>query len=36
MAQLVNCLSLDFSSGHDLRVLELSLASGSMIIEESA
>ena len=36
MVQLVECLTLDFGSGHDLRVMGLSLASGSMLSLEPA
>ena len=32
-AQLVECLTLDFGSGHDLRVVEWSPASGSTRFE---
>ena len=35
-AQLVKCLTLDFSSGHDLRVVKSSPASGSVLSGESA
>nr|XP_035928022.1 coiled-coil domain-containing protein 125 isoform X6 [Halichoerus grypus] len=36
MAKLVECLTPDFSSGHDLRVVRLSPVPGSMLSEESA
>jgi len=36
VAQLVECPSLDFSSGHDLRVMGSSPKSGSMLSRESA
>ena len=36
LAQLVKHLTLDFGSGHDLRVMRSSLASGSMLSGESA
>ena len=36
MAQLVKYLTLDFSSGHDLRVVGLSLEWGSVLSTESA
>ena len=36
MAQLVKCLTLGFSSGHDLRVMKLSPVSGSMLGVELA
>ena len=35
MAQLVECLTLDFSSGHVLKVLGLSLVLGSKLSAES-
>lgn len=35
-AQSVECLTLDFGSGHDLRAVRSSLASGSMLSRESA
>ena len=35
-AQLVECLTLDFGSGHDLRVVRLNPALGSMLSMESA
>ena len=36
VAQSVKHLTLDFSSGHDLRIVRLSPASGSVLIRESA
>ena len=36
MAQSVGHLTLDFSSGHDLRVMNLRLESGSVLGVESA
>ena len=36
VAQSVECLTLDFCSGHDLRVVGLSPTSSSMFIVESA
>ena len=36
MAQSVECLTLDFSSGHDLRVMRLGPVSGSALGVESA
>ena len=33
MAQLFKCLTLDFSSGHGLRVMRSSPASGTMLME---
>ena len=36
MAQLVKCQTLDFGSGHDLRVLGSSSALGSNVNRESA
>ena len=36
MAQLVRHPALDFSSGHDLRVVRLNLTSGSTLSRESA
>ena len=36
VAQLVECLTLDFSLGHGLRVMELSPILGSLLSEESA
>lgn len=36
MAQSVKHLTLDFSSGHNLTVMQSSPASGSMLSEESA
>ena len=36
VAQLVKGLTLDFGSGHDLRVMSLSPASGSKVDMESA
>ena len=36
VAQSVKCPTLDFSSGHDLRVVGLSPASGSKLSGESA
>ena len=36
VAQLVKRLTFDFDSGHDLKVLELSPASGFVLNEESA
>ena len=36
VAQSVECLTLDFSSGHDLRVVGSSPASGSVLSTEPA
>ena len=36
LAQSVKCLSLDFGSGHDLRVMRLSPALGSVLRVEPA
>ena len=36
VVQSVKCLTLDFGSGHDLRVVRWSPASGSMLSGESA
>ena len=36
LAQLVKCLTLDFCTGHNIRVMRLSPVSGSMLSVESA